>query len=227
MNKGKILVVDDEPHIRRLVSDFLKKEGFEVVEASDGEQALLECNRLIKELSLVILDVMMPKLDGFEVLGEIRNFSDIPVIMLTARSQEYDQLKSFRRGADDYISKPFSPTVMVARVLTLLKRAGKLSEGIATFGALTIDEKAHEVKLNGKVLELTPKEHNLLLYLINNEGVALTRDKILTAVWSYDYYGDLRTVDTHIKQLRAKINTKGISIDTVRGIGYKFKYEDN
>ena len=227
MSKGKILVVDDEVHIRRLVSDFLKKEGFEVVEAADGEQALLECNKQIKELLLVILDVMMPKLDGFEVLDEIRSFSDIPVIMLTARSQEYDQLKSFRHGADDYLSKPFSPTVLVARVLALLKRTGKFSDEIITFGKLTINEKAHEVMQEGRPIELTPKEYNLLLYFINNEGVALTRDKILTAVWSYDYYGDLRTVDTHVKQLRSKINAKGASIDTVRGVGYKFKYEEN
>ena len=221
-NAIRILVADDEERIRKLIADFLSREGFEIIEAADGAQTLSMCSGSRKP-DLVVLDVMMPVMDGFTVLTELRKTSDIPVILLTAKSSETDQLSGFRLGADDYVTKPFSPSLLVARVQALLRRRGMLGSHSAQCGNVRIDELAHVAYVNDTPLELTPKEYDLLLYFIENKGVALSREKILNGVWNYDYFGDLRTVDTHVKQLRSKLGESGDMIVTVRGVGYRLE----
>lgn len=220
-----ILLADDEARIRRLVADFLKRDGHTMIEAADGKEALniLTGNTPI---DLAILDVMMPGADGFTVLRSIRERESthrLPVMMLTARAEELDQLHGLEGGADDYITKPFSPLVLCARVKNLLLRAGAAQEEKTSFGELDIDEARHEVRVSGENIGLTPKEYELMIYFKNNRGIALSREKILNAVWGYDYFGDLRTVDTHIKKLRAKLREYGGKIETVRGYGYRFE----
>ncbi len=225
MKNIHVLVADDELRIRRLLGDFLRREGYKVIEAEDGEEAIDLLFESKVKFDLVILDVMMPKYDGWFVLERIREFSTLPVIMLTARSDEYDQLKGFKLGADDYVTKPFSPSVLMARIKNLLKKELNESDELS-FGKIRISLSAREVFVLGVKTELTPKEFELLKYFIDNKGIALSRDKILNAVWNYDYYGDLRTVDTHIKQLRAKLNELGYYISTVRSIGYRLDIEN-
>ncbi|MGD9909576.1 MAG: response regulator transcription factor [Candidatus Izemoplasmatales bacterium] len=225
MKNIHVLVADDELRIRRLLGDFLKREGYKVIEAEDGEQAIDIIFESKVKFDLVILDVMMPKYDGWFVLERIREFATIPVIMLTARSDEYDQLKGFKLGADDYVTKPFSPSVLMARIKNLLKKELSESDELV-FGKVKINLSSREVFVEDKKTELTPKEFELLKYFIDNKGIALSRDKILNAVWNYDYYGDLRTVDTHIKQLRAKLGNLGYYISTVRSIGYRLDIEN-
>lgn len=218
----KILIADDESRMRRLVSDFLKREGFIVIEAVDGKEAL-EIFSQDQNISLVILDVMMPGYDGWTVCREIRKISKVPIIMLTAKSEEIDELFGFELGADEYITKPFSPLILVARVQALLRRTSKGGKETKNFGGIQIDESGRTVAVNGEKIELSPKEYELLVYLTNNEGIALSRDQILNSVWNYDYFGDARTVDTHVKKLRLKLGDSGDYIQTVRGIGYKFE----
>lgn len=225
MNNMYVLVVDDEYRIRRLVSDFLKREGYLVIEAADGEEALDIIFESNQKVDLVILDVMMPKYDGWYVLERIREYLNLPIVMLTARSDEYDQLKGFKLGADDYVTKPFSPSVLMARVNKLLRRDVKTHE-ILSFGVIRMDLAAREVFVKDEKISLTPKEYELLKFFIDNKGIALSRDKILNAVWNYDYFGDLRTVDTHIKQLRAKLGAYGNYISTVRSVGYRLDLEN-
>lgn len=220
MERLKVLVVDDEERMRKLIADFLKVKDYDVLEAGDGEQAV-DVFFSVKDIALVILDVMMPKMDGWEVLRTIRERSHVPVIMLTARSEETDELKGFQYGADEYISKPFSPKILVARVEAILRRSGINQETITVAG-ITVDKSAHAVSIDGKELELSFKEYELLLYFIENKGIALSREKILNNVWNYDYFGDARTIDTHVKKLRAKMGEKGDCIRTVWGMGYKF-----
>lgn len=221
-----ILIADDEARIRRLVSDFLKRDGHTMLEAEDGTAALTLL-RQHNEIDLAILDVMMPGADGFAVLQSIRQDERtrrLPVMMLTARAEELDQLHGLQGGADDYVTKPFSPLVLCARVKNLLARAiGPQQEQADSFGELDIDEARHEVRVHGADIGLTPKEYELMVYFKNNRGIALSREKILNAVWGYDYFGDLRTVDTHIKKLRAKLGEYGSKIETVRGYGYRFE----
>ncbi|MBE6764943.1 MAG: response regulator transcription factor [Ruminococcaceae bacterium] len=221
----KILVADDEERIRKIITDFLTREGYTVIEASNGAQALKLCSGVSEsdKPDLVILDIMMPVMDGLTVLEELRRTTDIPVILLTAKSSESDQLGGFRMGADDYITKPFSPSLLVVRVQAILRRRGKLGTKRIQCGNVHIDEMAHAAYLGSEQLELTPKEYDLLLYFIENKGIALSREKILNGVWNYDYFGDLRTVDTHVKQLRAKLKDSGDMIVTVRGVGYRLE----
>ncbi len=220
MPKETILIVDDEFRLRKLVGDFLRKAGYGVLEAENGQRAL---TLLSPDIALVILDVMMPGSDGWTVCREIRRKYSIPVIMLTARSEEADELFAFEIGADEYITKPFSPQILVARVKALLRRTQTATDRTLAFGGLTINTAAHEVYLDGQPLDLTPKEYDLLLYLAANSGNALSREQILENVWSYDYYGDLRTVDTHINRLRIKLGAVSKYIHTVRGLGYIFE----
>lgn len=223
MEKIKILVVDDESRMRKLVRDFLEREGYEVLEAGDGMEAL-DLFYEDKNIDLCILDVMMPKLDGWQVLREIRSQSKLPVIMLTARGEERDELQGFEIGADEYISKPFSPKILVARVGALLKRANVLSEEeIIEVGGIVIDKAAHIVTVDGEMANLSVKEFELLTYFMKNQNVALSREKILNQVWDYDYFGDARTIDTHVKKLRSKLGEKGEYIKTIWGMGYKFE----
>jgi two-component system response regulator ResD len=223
MAGAKILIADDEARMRKLVADFLKKEGYTVSEAEDGRQAL-ECFLSDpNNFNLVILDVMMPGYDGWAVCREIRKISRVPVIMLTARSEESDELFGFDLGADEYITKPFSPLILVARVQALLRRASGEAREILAFDGLEIDESGRVVRVLGEKIDLSPKEFELLLYLAANEGIALSREQILNAVWNFDYFGDARTVDTHIKKLRLKLGAKGDLIQTIRGLGYKFE----
>ncbi len=225
MEKIKILVVDDEPRMRKLVNDFLTKDGFQVVEAEDGEKAV-DIFFSDKDIALIILDVMMPKMDGFQVLKEVRQYSQIPVIMLTAKGDERDELMGFDIGADEYISKPFSPKILVARVEAILKRSGSLTEEeILEEGGVRIDKAAHSVMIDGEIVDLSFKEFELLTYFLENKGIALSREKILNHVWDYDYYGDARTIDTHVKKLRSKMGEKGELIKTIWGMGYKFEAE--
>lgn len=219
----KILVADDEERMRRLVSDFLKRQGYAVVEAENGEQAVDCFNAHGPSISLIILDVMMPYMDGWEVLRHIRRHSKVPVIMLTAKGTEADELFGFGLGADEYITKPFSPMILIARVQAVLKRYNVTVNEKKVYNGLEIDQAAHTVFLDGQEIELTPKEFELLLYLCDNAGIALSRDKILNSVWDYEYFGDARTVDTHIKKLRLKLGGKGDYIQTIRGLGYKFE----
>lgn len=225
MDKLKVLVVDDEERMRKLISDFLKIKGYETVEAGDGEEAI-DVFFADKEIALIILDVMMPKMDGWEVLKTVREHSKVPVIMLTARTEETDELKGFEYGADEYISKPFSPKILVARVEAILRRSGVSQDEVVRLGGIEVDKSAHSVKIDGKEIELSFKEYELLLYFIENKGIALSREKILNNVWNYDYFGDARTIDTHVKKLRAKMGTKGDYIKTVWGMGYKFEVEE-
>ncbi len=225
MRNNYVLVVDDEFRIRRLLSDFLKREGYKVIEAADGEEALDIIFESNQKVDLIILDVMMPKYDGWYVLERVRDFLNTPIIMLTARSDEYDQLKGFKLGADDYVTKPFSPGVLMARVNKLLRKDKLVHEEI-NFGKIKMDVAAREVFVDGVKINLTPKEYELLKFFIDNKGIALSRDKILNAVWNYDYFGDLRTVDTHIKQLRAKLGKYSYYISTVRSVGYRLDSEN-
>lgn len=225
MGKLKILVVDDESRMRKLIKDFLEREGYFILEAADGVEAL-DIFYETPDLAMVILDVMMPRMDGWEVCREIRERSTMPVLMLTARSEERDELKGFELGVDEYISKPFSPKILVARVNALLKR----TKGAAAFeticaGGIEIDKAAHIVRIDGEEIELSVKEFELLLYFVENQKIALTREKILNSVWNYDYFGDARTIDTHVKKLRSKLGDKGNYIKTIWGMGYKFEVE--
>ncbi|MGE5605390.1 MAG: response regulator transcription factor [Bacteroidota bacterium] len=224
MEAKKILIADDEARLRKLIADFLKKEGFQIIEAQDGAEAL-ELFTSESKIDLVILDVMMPKYDGWVVCHQIRKSSSVPIVMLTAKSEESDQLFGFEIGADEYIRKPFSPSILVARVKALLRRAENFSpnKSILTYHGLVIDKKRHSVLVDGEAVELSPKEYELLVYLVENQGVALNRDQILNSVWDYDYFGDARTVDTHIKKLRMKLKDKGRYLQTVRGYGYRFE----
>ena len=221
MEKLKILVVDDEQRMRKLVKDFLTKKNFEVLEAGDGEEAV-EIFFENKDIALLILDVMMPKMDGWEVCREIRQYSEVPIIMLTAKGEEKDELLGFDLGVDEYISKPFSPKILVARVEAILRRANALGDGEIEIAGITMDQAAHEVRIDGKIIELSFKEFELLTYFVNNKGVALSRERILNNVWNYDYFGDARTIDTHVKKLRSKLGEKGSYIKTIWGMGYKF-----
>lgn len=223
MDELKILVVDDESRMRKLVKDFLVKKQYEVLEAGDGEEAI-EVFFGNKDISLIILDVMMPKMDGWEVCKEIRKFSKVPIIMLTAKSEENDELKGFELGVDEYISKPFSPKILVARVDAILRRANKIGADMTIeAGNIKVDKSAHIVKVNDKEIELSFKEFELLTYFIENKGIALSRENILNNVWNYDYFGDARTIDTHVKKLRSKLGDCGDYIKTVWGMGYKFE----
>ena len=222
MNNFKILVVDDEARMRKLLKDFLSTSGYEIYEAENGQKAL-DIFDMHNDMSLIILDVMMPILDGWSNLRELRKISKVPVIMLTARGQESDELFGFELGVDEYISKPFSPKILVARVEALLKRCYAENEMITSFDGIEINQNAHIVTVDGVNADLTMKEFELLEFLINNKGVALSREKILNHVWNYDYYGDSRTIDSHIKKLRKKLGKKGDHIETVRGLGYKFE----
>ncbi|MCL2253866.1 MAG: response regulator transcription factor [Lachnospiraceae bacterium] len=223
MEKVKILVVDDEVRMRKLLHDFLAKAGYEVDEAENGNQAI-EMFFSTNNYALIILDVMMPQMDGWSVCREIRNFSRIPIIMLTAKSEERDELLGFKLGVDEYITKPFSPKILVARVQAILKRSGKgAEEDILSAGGILIDKIAHIVKIDERIVELSYKEFELLSYFVENEGIALSREKILNNVWNYDYFGDARTIDTHVKKLRSKIGEKGDLIRTIWGMGYKFE----
>ena len=224
MEDIKILVVDDEQRMRKLVRDFLVKKGFQVLEASNGEEAI-DVFFSEKNIELVILDVMMPKMDGWAVCREIRQYSQVPIVMLTAKSGEKDELLGFELGVDEYISKPFSPKVLVARVEAILRRTGAATEDILESGGITLDKSAHEVTIDGNKLELSFKEFELLTYFIDNKGIALSREKILNNVWNYDYYGDARTIDTHVKKLRNKMGDKGNYIKTIWGMGYKFEVD--
>ncbi|WP_346662574.1 response regulator transcription factor [uncultured Merdimonas sp.] len=225
MENLKILVVDDESRMRKLVRDFLEREGYEVLEAADGVEAM-DIFYEEKEIALVILDVMMPKMDGWQTLREIRQSSQIPVIMLTARAEERDELQGFKLGVDEYISKPFSPKILVARVGALLRRSHGMGAGeVLTAGGITVDKSAHQVKIDGKEIELSYKEFELLAYFLENQGIALSREKILNNVWNYDYFGDARTIDTHVKKLRSKMGEKGSYIKTIWGMGYKFEVD--
>lgn len=225
MDKIKILVVDDESRMRKLVRDFLEREGYTVLEAGDGEEAM-DLFFQDKEISLIILDVMMPKLDGWQTLKEIRQYSKVPVIMLTAKSEERDELQGFRLGVDEYVSKPFSPKILMARVEAVLRRSCAMgSEDFVEAGGIQIDKTAHQVKIDGQEIELSFKEFELLTYFVENEGIALSREKILNNVWNYDYFGDARTIDTHVKKLRSKMGDKGNYIKTIWGMGYKFEVD--
>ena len=226
MEKLKILVVDDESRMRKLVRDFLVKKDFIVLEAEDGAQAV-DIFFSTKDISLIILDVMMPKMDGWQVCREIRELSDVPIIMLTAKSDERDELLGFDLGVDEYISKPFSPKILVARVEAILRRSNLLNDdSIITAGEITLNKSAHEVTVEGKPVELSFKEFELLNYFMDNQGLALSREKILNSVWNYDYFGDARTIDTHVKKLRSKMGQKGDLIKTIWGMGYKLSVDD-
>ena len=226
MDTLKILVVDDESRMRKLVKDFLTKKNFQVLEAGNGEEAM-DIFYEEKDIALIILDVMMPKMDGWEVCREIRKNSKVPIIMLTARSDERDELLGFDLGVDEYISKPFSPKILVARVEAILRRTGQNNpEDVISAGGIVIDKAAHLATVDGKPMELSFKEFELLTYFLENEGIALSREKILNSVWNYDYFGDARTIDTHVKKLRSKLGEKGEMIKTIWGMGYKFEVDE-
>ena len=219
-----ILVVDDEERLRKLIKDFLTNKGYHILEAEDGEKALEIYQENKSKIMLILLDVMMPKLDGWSVLRQIRQENkELPIIMLTARGEEQDELFGFELGVDEYISKPFSPKILVARVEAILKRTGKNEKEIKDLGGIQIDKEGRTVSVDGKPIELSLREYELLLYLVQNENIALSRDKILNNVWNYDYYGDTRTIDSHVKKIRHKLGKKGKYIKTIRGIGYKFE----
>lgn len=225
MGKIQILVVDDESRMRKLLRDFLEREGYVVLEAADGEEAV-DMFYEHKDIALILLDVMMPKMDGWAVCREVREVSDVPIMMLTARGEERDELRGFNLGVDEYIAKPFSPKILVARVSALLKRTkGALAEEDLEAGGICVNRAAHLASVDGKELDLSVKEFDLLVYFIENQGIALTRDKILNGVWDYDYFGDARTVDTHVKKLRSKLGERGNHIKTIWGMGYKFEVE--
>ncbi len=225
MDKIKILVVDDESRMRKLVKDFLVRNDFDVVEAEDGERAL-DLFYKDKDIALIILDVMMPKINGWDVCREIREVSKVPVIMLTAKGDESDELLGFELGVDEYIAKPFSPKILVARVEAILRRSNKLTEEEnVEVGGIRIDKMAHMVTVDGERIDLSYKEFELLAYFVENAGIALSREKILNNVWNYDYFGDARTIDTHVKKLRSKLGKRGEYIKTIWGMGYKFEVE--
>lgn len=225
MERLKILVVDDEARMRKLVKDFLFKSGYDVIEAEDGSQAL-DFFFEQKDIALVILDVMMPKMDGWETCREIRQYSQVPIIMLTAKSDERDELQGFQLGVDEYISKPFSPKILVARVEAILRRTNQLGASeMLEAGGIVVNKAAHNVLIDGQAVDLSYKEFELLTYFIENKGIALSREKILNNVWNYDYFGDARTIDTHVKKLRSKMGAKGDLIKTIWGMGYKFEAE--
>ena len=218
-----ILVVDDESRMRKLLRDFLSAKGYQILEAEDGEKAIEVFEENKNKIKLILLDVMMPKLDGWSVLRKIRQDSNVPVIMLTARGEEQDELFGFELGVDEYISKPFSPKILVARVEAILKRTYGDTKEIKDYDGITIDQEGRTVKVDGKPIDLSLREYELLKYLLDNENIALSRDKILNNVWNYDYYGDSRTIDSHIKKIRHKLGKKGKYIETIRGIVYKFE----
>ena len=223
MESLKILVVDDESRMRKLVKDFLTKKGFTVIEAGDGEEAVDKFFE-VKDIALIILDVMMPKMDGWQVCREIRQYSKVPIIMLTAKRDEKDELQGFELGVDEYITKPFSPKILVARVEAILRRSNVLAaDDTMEAGGIELNKAAHEVLIDGKSVELSYKEFELLAYFMSNQGVALSRERILNNVWNYDYFGDARTIDTHVKKLRSKLGEKGEMIKTIWGMGYKFE----
>ena len=223
MEKLKILVVDDESRMRKLVRDFLVKQNFDVLEAGDGEEAV-DIFFKEKDIALIILDVMMPKMDGWQVCREIRKYSKVPIIMLTAKGDERDELQGFDLGVDEYITKPFSPKILVARVEAILRRSNLLTnDDVISAGGIELDKAAHKVKIDGQEIELSYKEFELLAYFLENQGIALSREKILNNVWNYDYFGDARTIDTHVKKLRSKLGEKGEMIKTIWGMGYKFE----
>ena len=223
MGNNCILIVDDELRMRKLIKDFLQAKGFSTLEAEDGEEALsiFETNK--NKINLILLDVMMPKLDGWSVLRQIRQESKVPIMMLTARGEEQDELFGFELGVDEYIAKPFSPKILVARVEAILKRTNQNQKEMIEFGGIAIDKEGRTVKVDNKVIELSLREYELLTYLVDNENIALSRDKILNNVWNYDYYGDSRTIDSHIKKIRHKLGKRGKYIKTIRGVGYKFE----
>ena len=226
MEKIKILVVDDESRMRKLVKDFLEREGYVVLEAGDGMEAM-EIFYEEKDIALVILDVMMPRMDGWQTCREIRQSSQVPIIMLTARAEESDELQGFNLGVDEYISKPFSPNILVARVEAVLRRSNAIAAGeTIDAGGIVIDKAAHQVKIDGGEIDLSFKEFELLTYFVENQGIALSREKILNNVWNYDYFGDARTIDTHVKKLRSKLGEKGNYIKTIWGMGYKFEVDE-
>ena len=226
MEKMKILVVDDESRMRKLVKDFLTRAGYQVLEAGDGMEAM-DLFYEDKDIALIILDVMMPKMDGWQVCREVREHSKVPIIMLTARSEERDELQGFELGVDEYISKPFSPKILVARVEAILRRTGQDAGGdVLSAGGIVIDKAAHQASVDGEPMELSFKEFELLTYFLENQGIALSREKILNSVWNYDYFGDARTIDTHVKKLRSKMGAKGEYIKTVWGMGYKFEVDE-
>ncbi|MTI67673.1 MAG: response regulator transcription factor [Firmicutes bacterium] len=224
MSFKKILIVEDEMRMRRLIGDYLKREGFIIYKSEDGKKALDIFNK--ENIDLLILDIMLPEYDGWTVCREIRKSSDVPIIMLTARSEESDELFGFELGADEYITKPFSPKILVARVKALLKRCNVIRKEKIKVKGIEIDDEAHRIFIDGKEVGLTPKEYDLLIYLIENKNKALTREQLLNSIWGYDYFGDLRTVDTHIKRLRIKLKDKSKFIDTVRGVGYRFEVKE-
>ena len=225
MESLKILVVDDESRMRKLVKDFLTKKGFTVIEAGDGEEAVDKFFE-VKAIALISLDVMMPKMDGWQVCREIRQYSKVPIIMLTAKSDEKDELQGFDLGVDEYITKPFSPKILVARVEAILRRSNVLAaDDTMDAGGIELNKAAHEVLIDGKSVELSYKEFELLAYFMSNQGVALSRERILNNVWNYDYFGDARTIDTHVKKLRSKLGAKGEYIKTIWGMGYKFEVD--
>ena len=218
-----ILVVDDESRMRKLIKDFLKVKGYEILEAADGEEALKVFEEQEHKINLILLDVMMPKQDGWSVLRQIRQVSNVPIVMLTARGEEQDELFGFELGVDEYITKPFSPKILVARVEAILKRSTTNEKKIKDIGGIVIDADGRTVEVDSKKIDLSLREYELLKYLVDNSGIALSRDKILNNVWNYDYYGDSRTIDSHIKKIRHKLGKKGKYIKTIRGIGYKFE----
>lgn len=223
MGDTTILIVDDESRMRKLIKDFLMQKGYRVLEAGDGEEALTIFEQNANRINLILLDVMMPKLDGWSVLRQIRQESKVPIIMLTARGEEQDELFGFELGVDEYISKPFSQKILVARVEALLKRTYPKATEAKDYGGIIIDPEGRTVTVDGKLIEMSLREYELLKYLVDNENIALSRDKILNNVWNYDYYGDSRTIDSHIKKIRHKLGKKGKYIQTIRGIGYKFE----
>ena len=220
---NNVLIVDDEARMRKLIKDFLTKNDYKTLEAGDGEEAIDVFEENKNKISLILLDVMMPKLDGWSVLRKIRNESQVPVIMLTARGEEQDELFGFELGVDEYISKPFSPKILVARIEAILKRINGDKEKIRDYDGIVIDDQGRTVTVDGKPVDLSLREYELLKYLLDNEKIALSRDKILNNVWNYDYYGDTRTIDSHIKKVRHKLGKKGKYIETIRGVGYKFE----
>lgn len=225
MNGLKVLVVDDESRMRKLVRDFLVKSGYDVLEAGDGEEAL-DVFFAQKDIALVVLDVMMPKRDGWQVCREIREYSKVPIIMLTARGDEQDELQGFQLGVDEYVTKPFSPKILVARIEAILRRTGRSAEGeILSCSGIELDKTAHQVVIDGRNVDLSYKEFELLAYFMENKGIALSREKILNNVWNYDYFGDARTIDTHVKKLRSKMGERGELIKTIWGMGYKLEEE--
>lgn len=225
MDNLKVLMVDDEARMRKLVKDFLTIKGFQVIEAEDGEQAV-DIFFQQKDIALIILDVMMPRMDGWEVCKAIRQYSQVPIIMLTARSEERDELQGFKLGVDEYISKPFSPKILVARVEAILRRSNVAASDVSEVGGICVDKAAHQVTIDGEPVELSYKEFELLTYFMENQGIALSREKILNHVWNYDYFGDARTIDTHVKKLRSKMGEKGNYIKTIWGMGYKFEVDE-